>query len=156
MNCFASKPLIADGKILVYWMAGDGPHFGLRRTSLRRSSFRMDGLVAATLVDASKIGKLRTRPLRVNGRALAITYDGSIRVAIEKVEADGSTTLVHAAQECIEMSGSGTDALVAWGSGAHAAQHALAKLQGQMVVVTIELHGAGTRVYTLSFVDGAD
>ena len=70
MNCFASKPLIADGKILVYWMAGDGPHFGLRRTSLRRSSFRMDGLVAATLVDASKIGKLRTRPLRVNGRAI--------------------------------------------------------------------------------------
>lgn len=145
MNCFAAKPVVADGRVHIFYMAGDGPHFGLRRTALQLSTFRIDGLLGARVANESLgHGTLSTRPLRVVGDNVAASFDGSIRVSVAH-----NGTVIYAAKDCILFTGPAIDARVQWrGSG----NQPLAKLRGEEVVLTVDMYGADASLYTLSFV----
>lgn len=156
MNCFAAKPLVADdGRIVVYYMAGDGPHFGLRRTALQRASLRADGLVALQVNDtaASPQGITVTRPMHIGAgvSALAVTFDGRLRVGVSVVSDDATRGVLYRAEDCGHLSGSATNAVVHW-RGAGDGSRALRGVRGRDVVLSFELLDADTRLYTFSFV----
>ena len=70
----------------MYYMGGDGPHFGARNTFLQLATLRMDGFAGEAPSDASRAATITTRPLNCACEPPTLTVDvgpgGAVRVAV--------------------------------------------------------------------------
>ena len=78
--CYGSKPIVtASGTIREYYFGGDGPHYGVRNSSLALAEFRPNGLAG---IGAPRgwvtVVRGKTVPLNVTGPKLIVTADTAI------------------------------------------------------------------------------
>ena len=96
--CFGSKPIVMeDGSSRFYYMGGDGPHFGLRKSSLGLATLPPDRFASLTAAEGQGPVLVNTsESVLVTGPVLIVTADfvessavGSIRIGV----AEGSDAL---------------------------------------------------------------
>ena len=103
-DCFyANRPVVVqphDGsgapEVRMYYMGGDGPHFGARNTFLRLATMRMDGFAGQAPAHAHRAAVVTSRPLPCGCEPPALTADvhaggGSVRVAVMVAPASSSS-----------------------------------------------------------------
>ena len=115
-DCFASKAVVVDGQVRIYYMGGDGPHFGPRHTSFNLATIRSDGFAGQAAADASKPAVLRTKPLPCHGTTPLVTADiapgGSVRVEVQ-TEAGGAIK-GRGLYESVPLEASGSRVPASW------------------------------------------
>ena len=89
-DCFyANKPVVVGDQVRLYYMGGDGPHFGNRNTFLRLATLRMDGFVGKAPADKHRSATIVSKLLECGCEAPTLTADvlpgGSVRVAVRAV-----------------------------------------------------------------------
>ena len=91
-DCFASKAVVVGNEVRIYYMGGDGPHFGPRHTSFNLATIRFDGFAGQAAADASRPAMLRTKPLPCHGATPLVTADvapgGSVRIEVQTEAGD--------------------------------------------------------------------
>lgn len=85
-DCFAAKPVEVQGEgVRIYFMGGDGPHFGRRNTTFAMAKLRSDGFVGVRSQQGLE-GRLVTQPLTAVGQGIYVTADlgavGSLQVQV--------------------------------------------------------------------------
>lgn len=128
-----------DGSVRVYYMGGNGPHFGERNSSFGLATMRPDGFASM-----SGSGTVRTVALTCTGPTLVITVDvleagGSVHVGLV-----GSSSKGLKPSDAVAVTQSTTDHAVAFQAG-----KTLAALVGQDVVLELVLDRAA--VFTVGF-----
>jgi hypothetical protein len=136
--CFAAAhpTLGPDGDVRLYYMGGDGPHNGLRNSSLGLATLRKDGFAGM-----SGTGEFTTRNVTVTGADLFVSADvmqgGSVAVG---VVGHGSLSV----DDAVPITADATDKTVAFKGGA-----TLKGLVGTEVTLQIRLTKA--TIYTVGF-----
>lgn len=165
--CYASLPVHTPTAERLYYMGSNGKHSGSkphRNASLGLALLRPDGyaglagtgnvtthpiivaqdavLITADILDASPIHADSTDP-----HANVPTSTSYVRVGIRDPSADGDGGWIQglSPSDCTPVQTNGTDVEIVFHSGA-----TLKPLIGKAVVVVLELHGDGARVYTLT------
>jgi len=136
----AAYPIVLENEIRLYYGASNGPHMGWRDGFFALAKLRKDGWAGYVPIDPHKSGTVLTKPLACNASTLHVSADigsGSLKVVV--MDANGETLA-----NSKPMTGDVTDAAVAW-----APADALAGLQGKVIRLRFELHGA--KLYSFGF-----
>lgn len=117
-DCFmANKPVVLGETMRLYYMAGDGPHFGSRNTTLAVATLRRDGFAGRAPRSARAAALIISRLLTCDGELPVVTADvamgGSLRVAIEGVE---GPIAGYTLPESVPLLRSATERRMAWSS----------------------------------------
>ena len=147
--CYGSIPTTMDnGTIAMYYFGGDGPHYGVRNSSLALATFRPHGLagVGAPKDWISRV-QSRTKPLMVTGKTMLITADTDIplheHTGSGYIVAPGRVTLSTGHVECTVTKANVTEAAVS--------SCDLSAFVGQKTAFDVEIEG-GALLYTISFI----
>lgn len=153
--CYGSIPLQepSTGRVLEYYFGGDGPHFGVRNSSLALMTFRPAGLAGVGApTDWITPVSGRTVPLDVTGPKLVVTVDsdipdgeraGSVSKPPGSVVMHCAASSCGAAIECAPISGTNVTDQVLIGCDFGA-------LVGRAIALDILVSG-GALLYTLGF-----
>mmetsp|Transcript_111271 Transcript_111271/g.346873 ORF Transcript_111271/g.346873 Transcript_111271/m.346873 type:complete len:570 (-) Transcript_111271:85-1794(-) len=74
-DCFAAKPVVVGNQVWVYYMGGDGPHFGKRNTFFNLAKLRMDGFAGVRPSDKARPAIIKSHPLQCSNSPPVVNID---------------------------------------------------------------------------------
>eukprot|EP01084_Bolivina_argentea_P301213 519588_1 len=148
--CFAAGyPIVVDNMVRLYYMGGNGPHYGNRNSSFALATMRMDGFAGLTNSFKQSVGIVSSYQLNIDAKYLTVSCDvyqdnenGSLRVGLLGI--DGFEV-----GDCVHIQKNVTDYVVVWGNNDN-----LNQFIGKRVVIQFELIDA--ILYTFQFTNSTD